>query len=98
MDLGNKHSTKPIVFTNHARQRLKERGTTEECVREAIRIGEAESARRGFVLYRLNQEFKKNWDGRYYGVQQVAPVVKEEEDRVVVITVYAFYFQEGDKS
>lgn len=94
----NKHSDKPIVFTNHACQRLKERGTNEESVKEAIRIGEAETARRGFVLYRLNQEFKKEWDGRYYGVQQVAPVVKEEDDRIVVITVYTFYFQEGDKS
>jgi Domain of unknown function (DUF4258) len=98
MDQENKHSIKPIVFTNHARQRLKERGTNEESVREAIRIGEAESARRGLVLYRLNQEFKKKWDGRYYGVQQVAPVVKEEDDRLIVITVYTFYFQEGDKS
>jgi hypothetical protein len=97
MDQKNK-SSKPIVFTNHALQRLKERGTDEESVREAIRIGESELARRGFVLYRLNQEFKKNWDGRYYGVQQVAPVVKEEEDRIVVITLYTFYFQEGDKS
>ena len=98
MDQNNKPLSKPIVFTNHARQRLKERGTDEESVREAIRIGESEPARRGFVLYRLNQEFKKKWDGRYYGVQQVAPVVKEEEDRIVVITVYTFYFQEGDKS
>jgi hypothetical protein len=96
MDQENK--PKPIVFTNHALQRLNERGTDEESVREAIRIGESEPARRGFVLYRLNQEFKKNWDGRYYGVQQVAPVVKEEENRLVVITVYTFYFQGGDKS
>jgi hypothetical protein len=91
-------SMKPIVFSENARQRLKERGTNEESVREAIRIGEAEPARRGFILYRLNQEFKKKWDGRYYGVQQIVPVVKEEDDRIVVITVYTFYFQEGEKS
>jgi len=98
MDPKNKISIKPIVFTNHARQRLKERGTNEESVHEAIRNGEEEPARGGFVLYRLNQEYKKKWDGRYYGVQQVAPVVKEEDDRIVVITVYTFYFQEGNKS
>jgi hypothetical protein len=98
MDRGKILSNKPIVFTNHARQRLKERGTDEESVREAIRIGEAEPAKRGLVLYRLNREFKKKWDGRYYGVQQVAPVVKEEDDRIVIITVYTFYFQEGDNS
>lgn len=31
---------KPIVFTPHARQRMKERGASEEGVREAIRIGD----------------------------------------------------------
>ena len=45
--------------------------------------------------YRLNLEFHREWDGRYYGVQQVVPVVAEEGDRLVVVTVYVFYFQEG---
>jgi hypothetical protein len=27
-------------------------------------------------------------------MRQVAPVVAEEEDRLVVVTVYTFYFQE----
>jgi hypothetical protein len=59
---------------------------------EAIRIGEKEPAKGGRFLYRLNLEFKRTWDGRYYGVQQVAPVVKDEEDEIVVITVYTSYF------
>ena len=88
---------KQIVFTVHALQRMKERGTNEEDVREAIRIGEKEPAKGGHFLYRLNLEFKGTWDGRYYGIQQVAPVVKEEGDEIVVITVYTFYFQEGGK-
>ncbi len=88
----------PIVFTAHAMQRMKERGTNEGDVREAIRIGQKEPAKGGRFLYRLNLEFKKTWDGRYYGVQQVAPIVREEEDEIVVITVYTFYFQEGEKS
>jgi hypothetical protein len=74
---------KPIVFTAHARKRMAERGTREEDVQE--------------VLYRLNLEFNRDWDGRYYRMQQVAPVVAEEPDRLVVITVYTFYFQEGGK-
>lgn len=88
---------KPIIFTGHALQRMRGRGAREEDVREAIRIGEREPAQRGLLLYRLNLEFKREWDGRYYGVQQVAPVVAEEEDRIVVITVYTFYIQEGAK-
>jgi hypothetical protein len=48
---------KPVVFTAHARKRIVERGTSEEDVIEAIRIGEREPAQRGLVFYRLNLEF-----------------------------------------
>jgi len=30
-------------------------------------------------------------------MQRVVPVVVDEKDRLVVITVYTFYFQEGEK-
>lgn len=76
---------------------MHERGANEEDVRETIRIGMREPANRGLFLYRLNLEFKREWDGRHYGIQQVVPVVAEEEDRIVVVTVYIFYFQEGEK-
>ncbi len=89
--------TRSIIFTAHARQRMKERGAREEDIREAIRVGEREPAQRGLVLYRLNLEFNKEWDGRFYRVQQVAPIVAEEADRLVVVTVYTFYFQEVTK-
>jgi hypothetical protein len=48
-------------------------------------------------LYRLNVEFKREWDNRYYRVQQGAPIVAEEEERFVVVTVYTFFFQEGER-
>jgi hypothetical protein len=38
---------KPIVFTTHARARMRERGAQEEDVREAIRIGHRKPAQRG---------------------------------------------------
>jgi len=66
-------------------------------VREAIRIGRREPAQRGLFLYRLNLEFRREWDGHFYGVQQVAPIVDEEDARFVVVTVYTFYFQEGEE-
>ncbi len=85
-------AAKPVVFTKHAREKLQDRGASEEDVREAIRIGEREPAKRGLYLYRLNLEFNREWAGQYYRVQQVAPVVAEEQDRFVVVTVYTFYF------
>lgn len=88
---------KTIVFTAHALQRMQERGTNERDIREAIRIGQKEPAKGERFVYKLNLEFKRTWDGRYYGIQQVAPVVKEEGDEIIVITVYTFYFQEGGK-
>ncbi len=81
-----------IIFTHHASQRMRERGASEKDVVEAIRIGEREPARHGHSLYRLNIEFNQEWDGRLYRIQQVVPVVAEEKDRLVVITVYTFYF------
>ena len=83
---------KPVVFTFHARQRMKDRGASEENVIEAIRSGGREPVRSGRVMCRLNLEFKRDWDGVYYQIQQVAPVIVEEDERIVVITVYAFYF------
>jgi hypothetical protein len=89
---------KPVVITTHARARMRERGAREEDVREAIRIGQREPAQRGLFLYRLNVEFMRVWDGRFYRVQQVAPIVAEEEERLVVVTVYTFFFQEGERA
>jgi len=87
---------KPVVFTDHARDRVVLRGTTEEDVIRAIQTGRREPAQRGLFLYRLTLEYRREWDGRYYAVQQVAPVVDELPDRLVVVTVYTFYFQEGE--
>lgn len=62
---------KPIVFTAHARKRTAERGTREEDVIEAIRIGEREPAQRDLVLYRLNLEFHREWVGGIMGYSKL---------------------------
>jgi hypothetical protein len=82
---------KPIVFTRHARDRCAGRGTTEADITNAIRGGRREPAQRGLCLYRLNLEYQGEWAGKWYAVQQVAPV-EERADRFVVITVYTYYF------
>ena len=69
---------RPVVFTRHARQRMADRGTREEGVIHAICAGERETAQRGLYLCRLNVEFQREWEGKHYAVQQVAPVVEEE--------------------
>ena len=61
---------KPVVFTDHARDRVVLRGTTEEDVIRAVQTGRPEPAQRGLFLYRLTLEYRREWDGRYYAVQQ----------------------------
>jgi hypothetical protein len=36
--------------------------------------------------------FNRKWQGKHYAIKQVAPVIKEELDEIIVITVYTFYF------
>ena len=83
---------KRIRLTKHAKEQCIERGATETEVRRAIEQGSREQARMDREICRLNFPFGKSWQGNVYAIKQVAPVIKEESDEIVVITVYTFYF------
>jgi len=83
---------KPIRLSAHAQEQCAERGAAAQEVEKAIREGEREPAKRGRTLYRYNFEFGGAWHGQRYAIKQVAAVVAEEPDELVVVTVYAFYF------
>jgi hypothetical protein len=83
---------KPIRLTKHAREQSRERGAREAEVRQAIVKGSREPAKRGRELCRYNFAYGKRWQGKWYAIKQVAPVIKEEANSIVVITVYTFYF------
>ena len=83
---------KRIIFSPHAQERLILRGATEAEARTAMLEGERLPARRGRAAFRKNFPFHAEWKGRYYEVKQVMPVVVEENDAMVVVTVYVFYF------
>jgi hypothetical protein len=53
----------------------------------APRVGRCGSRRRTYDV-----AFNRKWQGKHYAIKQVAPVIKEEDNETVVITVYAFYF------
>lgn len=82
----------PIRLTIHARLQCKERGASEGEVVQAVREGTQEPAKLGRTLCRFNVAFDGIWQGNVYSVKQVAPVIKEEANEIVVITVYTFYF------
>ena len=82
----------PIEISPHARQQMQERGIEQAEIITAIREGQVEPARKSRVMYRKNFQFDDVWRGRRYRIKQVAPVVAEQSDRLVVVTVYVFYF------
>ncbi len=83
---------KPIRLTRHAEEQAAERGATQAEVKEAVRKGSREAAKHGREMCRYNFAFDRKWQGKHYPVKQVAPVIKEEANETVVITVYTFYF------
>jgi hypothetical protein len=83
---------KPVRLTKHAREQCVERGVTEAEVRHAIEHGTREPAKLGRQMCRFNFTFGQSWQGKIYAIKQVASVIKEEAQEVVVITVYTFYF------
>ncbi len=84
--------SKPIQFSPHAREKMLDRGATESEVEAAIGTGNPEPARKGRLMFRKNFAFDRQWRGKYYAVKQVAPIIVEEADPVVVVTVFVYYF------
>lgn len=83
---------KPIHLSKHAEEQAQERGATAAEVSEAVRKGAREPAKRGREMCRYNFVFGRKWQGKHYAIKQVAPVIKEEANETVVITVDTFYF------
>jgi len=83
---------KPIRLTTHAVEQCAERGATKAELEYAIRHGVREAAKRGRWICRHNFQYKADWQGRHYAIKQVAPVILEAQNEIVVVTVYTFYF------
>jgi hypothetical protein len=83
---------KPIRLSKHAQEQAKERGATEHEVKEAVQKGAREPTKRGREICRYNFPFHHQWQRRRYAIKQVAAIIKDEANEIVVITVYTFYF------
>ena len=90
--LGDLHDMKPVRLTRHALEQCSERGTNKADVTQAIEHGAREPAKLGRMLCRFNFPYNGLWQGKLYAIKQVAPVIKEESNEIMVITVYTFYF------
>ena len=85
-------SAKSVHLSEHARQQLQFRGSTEEEVVDTIRTAAWEPAELGRMECRKNFTFEAEWNKKYYATRQVRAIFVEEPDEVVVITVYVYYF------
>jgi len=85
-------SPKQIAFSAHAREKMLDRGATESEVEITIRMGGCEPVRKGRWMFRKNFSYSRSWRGNHYAIKQVAPIVVEEDDRMVVVTVFVYYF------
>ena len=83
---------KPIRLSGHARGRLCGRGTTEQEVIEAIQTEPWQPAERGRLECRRNFTFNVEWNGKYYATKQVRPIFADEPSKIVVVTLYVYYF------
>ncbi|MBU0567727.1 DUF4258 domain-containing protein [bacterium] len=81
-----------IEISPHARDQMVERGASEAEVYLAIEKGEVEPARKGRKQFKKSFQFNEVWRGKQYKIKQVAPIVADKDDKLVVVTVYVFYF------
>ena len=70
---------------------LEEKKSLEEII-ETINDGMREKAKKGRIICKANFKYNSMWNGKYYAIKQVAAVISEENDEIVVVTVYTFYF------
>jgi len=81
-----------IRFHRHARERMAERGATEQEVTAAVEGGEQFEAKFDRTGFRRNFVFEKQWRGKSYKTKQVEAYAVRQDDDWLVITVIIRYF------
>ena len=82
---------KRIRLTAHAAGYVDRRGFTVSEVEQAIRNAPWEPAELGRLQCRMTVAFDSVWNGVHYASKHVRPIFVEEEEEIVVITVYTYY-------
>ena len=83
---------KEIIIHPHARERMLERGATEEEVRSTLNEGEQFPAKYGRIGFRRNFRHESVWRGKTCETKQVEVYAAEDEGHWIVITVMTRYF------
>ena len=76
-----------VNFHPHARQRMKERGATENEIKATVEHGEQFPAKFGRTGFRRNFLFENEWRGKHYRTKQVEAYAVQEGADWLVITI-----------
>jgi len=76
----------------HAKERLIERGATEDEVVATVKEGETFPAKYGRTGFRRNFSFSGTWRGKQYATKQIEAYAVKEGDVWLVITMIIRYF------
>jgi len=81
-----------IEFIDHAVEQAELRGASRDEVREAIHSGEPVPAKKAAPDTGKTSLTGAIWKERYYETKQILAITVRENESLLVITVYAFYF------
>ncbi|MCU0561683.1 MAG: DUF4258 domain-containing protein [Desulfobacterales bacterium] len=76
----------------HAKERMEERGASEDEITATIEKGERYPAKYGRIGFRRNFVFNEIRRGKFYATKQVELYAVQEQDRWLVITVLTRFF------
>ncbi len=85
-------TAKPIRLSGHAKEQLVFRGTSEKEVIETIMTAQWQPAELGRLECKKDFIFENEWNKRYYKTKQVRPIFADEDDEIVVVTIYTYFF------
>ncbi len=83
---------KPIRLSGHATEQLAFRGTSAGEVLDAIQTAQWQQADRGRLECRKDCAYDAIWNKKHYQTKQVRPIFVEEDNEIVVLTVYTYFY------
>lgn len=81
-----------VRFHPHAKERMTERGATEDEVEAAVESGEQFPAKFGRTCFRRNFPYDNEWRNKHYRVKQLEIYAVREGNDWLVITIITRYF------
>ncbi|MEW6170723.1 MAG: hypothetical protein AB1472_04115 [Candidatus Omnitrophota bacterium] len=79
-------------MSSHAKIRSVSRGASEGEIIETIKTSVWQKAELNKLSCFKDFVFENTWNNKFYKVKQIKPIFIEEENQIIVITVYVYYF------